>query len=353
MEQSMADKFKTRRWKLALTILTFLALAGLIYALRHEVLDTLGNLKTANPLPILLIIPLAALNHYCQGKMFQGIFRILGHRFRAKSMMRLSLELNFVSQVFPSAGLSALSYLSLKMRGEGVAVSQAALVQMIRLGLWAVSFQLLLGLGLLLLALVGDVSNFVMLVAGSLATLLSVITILLIYVLGSRARLNMFFVTLTRVVNYLIHVFRPKNPETINLARVEAAFTELHKNYRLLRKNWTALRRPLFFTTLASATDMLAIWSVFWAFSQLINPGAVIVAVSVATFAGMLSILPAGIGVYETLMTGTFAAVGVSVGLALPVILAFRIVSMAVHLTPGYFFYQRTINYQPAGSRRG
>ncbi len=343
----MVDKLKTRRWKTALTLITFVALFGTAFALREQVLDTLQNLRSANPLPILLIIPLAALNHYCQGKMYQAVFRILGNRFRTKSMMRLSLELNFVNNVFPSAGVSGFSYLSLRMRHEGIMTGKATLVQIMRFTLLFVSFQLLLGLGLLMLAFSGDVNNFVMLVAGSLATLLLVGTAVAVHIVSNRTRLNLFFTGLTRVLNRVIHVFRPRYPETISLSKVREIFTELHDNYQLLRGNLKALHKPLLFATIANMAEVAAIWSVFWAFGEIINPGAVIIAYAVANFAGIVSVLPGGIGIYEGLMTGVFAAAGVPAGTSLPVILAFRIVSMAVQLGPGYFFYLRAVQYEP------
>lgn len=343
----MVDKLRTRRWKMGLTIFTFLALAGTGYALREQILDTLKNLQEANPLPILLIIPLALLNHYSQGKMYQSVFRILGNRFRTKSMMRLSLELNFVNYVFPSAGVSGFSYLSLRMRDEGIMAGKATLVQIMRFALLFVSFQLLLGLGLLMLAFSGDVNNFVMLVAGSLATLLLVGTAGAVHIISSQRRLNAFFTSMTRIVNRVIHIFRPKYPETISLAKVREIFTELHENYQLLRTSWLALQKPLIFATIANIAEVAAIWSVFWAFGEFINPGAVIIAYAVANFAGIVSVLPGGIGVYEGLMTGVFAAAGVRAGTALPVILAFRVVSMVVQLLPGYIFYQRAVQYEP------
>lgn len=339
----MTDKLKTRRWKLIFTIVTFVALFATVLALRDQIGETIQNLRSANPLPVLLIIPLAVFNHYCQGKLYQGVFKILGNRFRAKPMMRLSLEMNFVNNVFPSAGLSGFSYLSVRMRQEGVKAGKATLVQIMRFALLFVSFQLLLALGLLMLSFGGSVNNFVMLVAGSLATLLLVGTVAVVYIVSNKSRLNSFFTGLTRFINRIIHFIRPKHPETISIDKVRQVFTELHDNYQLLRHNLHDLKKPLLFATLANFTEVAAIWSVFLAFGEVINPGAVIIAYAVANFAGIVSVLPGGVGIYEFLMAGVFAAAGVPPGISLPVILAFRVISMSVQLLPGYFFYQRNL----------
>lgn len=85
----------------------------------------------------------------------------------------------------------------------------------------------------------------------------------------------------------------------------------------------------------------------FLAFGQLVNPGAVIIAYAVANFAGLVSVLPGGVGIYEALMTGVFVTAGIPAALSLPVIVAFRIVSMIVQLPIGYVFYQRSLHYNP------
>lgn len=339
----MSDKSKQHRWKVGITVVTLLALLLTAYAIRSQIAGTISNLSQVNPWPVLLVVPLAAGNHFLQGKLYQGVFRILGDRFRAKAMMRLSLEMNFVNNIFPSAGVSGFSYLTIRMKPEGISAGKSTLVQIMRFALLFVSFQLLLGIGLLLLAFVGDANNFVMLVAGSLGTLLLVGTVVVVYVISSKQRINSFFTSLTRLMNRIIHIVRPNNPETISINRVERLFTELHENYKLLRRHVFDLKRPLFFALAANLAEITAIFSVFVAFGQVVNPGAIIIAYAVANFAGIVSVLPGGIGIYEALMAGVFAAAGVAPGLSLPVIVAFRVVSMGCQIPVGYFFYQRSL----------
>lgn len=327
-----------------LTIVTFGALAFTAYALRGQIFQTIRNLRDANLWLVLLVIPLEALNHLSQGKLYQGVLRVLGDRFRTKPMMRLSLEMNFVNYVFPSAGVSGFSYLSLRLKPEGVSAGKATLVQIMRFALMFVSFQLLLAIGLLLLAFSGHVSAFVMLVAGSLATLLLVGTLLVVYIISNKSRINSFFTGLTKFANRLIKIVRPRHPETISVHRVEQIFAELHENYQLLSRHIYELRRPLKFALLANLIEITAIYSVFLAFGQFINPGAIIIAYAVANFAGIISILPGGIGVYEALMTGVFAASGVPAGISLPIVIAFRVVSMACQIPVGYYFYQKALH---------
>ncbi len=342
----MTKRQRQQRIKIFITVFTFLVLALITYGIRDQIAETILNLRAANPWPILLIIPLAFLNHLSLGKLYQGVFRILGDRFRTKSMIRLSLELNFVNNVFPSAGVSGFSYIGLRMKGEHVPAGKSALVQVMRFTLLFVSFQILLGLGLVFLAIAGNANNFVIMVTASLVTLLFVGTGIGMFVVSSKRRINGFFTGLTRVINRVIQLLRPKHPETINIGRVERIFTELHDNYRRIRKNITDLRNPLIYALLSNITEVASIYVVFLAFGSAVNIGAVIIAYAVANFAGILSILPGGVGVYEGLMAGVLVATGVPIAISLPVIVTFRIVSMAAQIPVGYFFYQKNLREQ-------
>lgn len=327
-----------------LTIVTLLALGGLAYAVREQLIETVKNLTQVNVYWVLLIVPIEVFGHYGQAKLYQGLFRILGERFRLRSMFRLSLELNFVNTIFPSGGVSGFSYISLRMKDEGISTAKSTLVQTLRFILVFVSFQLLLLLGVLMLALGGNASNLTILVATAIGTLAAVATLGLAFVIGSKQRINGFFTLVTRTVNRAIQLVRPNNPETINITRARETFTELHENYMQIRRDFSVLKSPILFALAANLAEVGAIYVVYLAFGQVVNPGAVIIAYAVANFAGLVSVLPGGIGIYEALMTAVLAAGGVPPSVSLPVTVMFRVLNMLVQLPPGFFFYQRNLH---------
>ncbi len=344
---SMSDKERQRRWKIALTIATLGALFILAYAVRHQLVDTLHNFGKVNSWLVLLIVPLEALNHLSQAKLYQGLFRVLGERFRTRSMFKLSLELNFVNSVFPSGGVSGFSYLSFRLRPEKVSTAQATLVQMMRFVLIFVAFQILLFVGLIALAIGDQANDVIILVASSLATLLLIGTMLLAFIIGSKKRIDEFFTFITKALNRLIHIVRPKHPETININNARRTFSELHENYMHIRRNLSVLKKPLLFGLCANITEISALYVVYLAFGHYwINPGAIILAYAVANFAGLVSVLPGGVGIYEALMLAVLAAGGVSPAISLPVTIMYRVVNMATQLPPGYLFYQKALHSQ-------
>ena len=93
----------------------------------------------------------------------------------------------------------------------------------------------------------------------------------------------------------------------------------------------------------ANITEIAALYVVYIAFGDYVNIGAVILAYAVANFAGLISVLPAGIGIYEGLMTAVLVATGIPAGLSISVTIMFRIVTMFIQLPPGYYFYQKAL----------
>src|SRR3990167_8503186 len=185
----MSDQ-KKAHWKLIITVATLAALGLLIYGLRDEIHEVLTDLGKVNSAALLLMIPLQILNYDAYVRLYRSFFAILNEKVSYRPMYKVSTELNFVNQILPSGGVSGISYFSIRMRSMGVSGSKATLAQFMKLLLLFVSFQPLLIVGVLLLAARGHAGSFVMLVAGSLITLLIVGTLLGVYIIESRKRIS-------------------------------------------------------------------------------------------------------------------------------------------------------------------
>ena len=334
----------SKRWRKILTAFTLSAFLLLIYLLRDQIFETLSNLNNVNVYILLFVVVWQALNYHSYARLYQQLFEILGLRIRYKSLYKAAIELNFVNHVFPSGGVSGFSYFGFRMRHFGATAAQATLVQTMRFVTVFISFQVLLLIGVLMLSFSGQASNFTIFVATALGTLLIVSTAIAIYVIGDRKRIDSFFTGLTRALNWVIKSILPKRPETIKITNARRLFLEFHENYEVLRKNYTKLKKPLVYAFFASFTEIATLYTVYVAFGEYINFGAIIIAYAVANFAGLLSVLPGGIGVYEGLMTAVLATVGVPAKLSIPVTVMYRVLTMALQLPLGYFLYQRAIN---------
>lgn len=331
------------KWRAVLTVATFVALIIVVYGLRKQILDVVKELGRVNAVALLLIIPFELLNYDSYARYLVSIYKTLGKHVRYWPMFRLTLELNFVNHLLPSGGISGITFFNLRVRKYGISGPASTVSQVLKLFLLYTSFQPLLVLGVLLLALRGHVNNIVMVVASSMITLLIVGTLLAIYVIEDRQRINATLTTITKSLNWVINLFRRSHPETFNIEKAQKAFNELHDNYELIKGRWRELKKPFFYMMLANATEVAAVYAVYIAFGHLVNVGAVILAYAVANFAGLISVLPAGIGVYEGLMTAVLAATGIPVELSIPVTIMYRVINMFIQLTPGYILYQRAL----------
>lgn len=336
--------FLKRRWKLLLNIVTVTILVVLVYAIRHQLAETLRDFRKVNLWALILIVPIEAWNYDAQARLYNRLFEILGDKLGYKFWYQLSLELNFINSVFPSGGVSGISYLGVRLRRNNIRAGRAALVQLMKLVLVFFAFEVLLLFGVLILAAMGKVNNFTILVAGSLTTLLIIGTAVFGFIIGSRERIEIFFTGMAKVVNRIIHLVRPKHPETINIERLRPLFDELHENYVLFQSRYKELKAPFLQALIVNMTEVLAVYVVYLAFGHWVNIGAVILAYAVANFAGLISVLPGGIGIYEALMTGVLVAAGIPAAVSIPVVVMYRVVNTIIQLPPGYVFYHRTLH---------
>jgi len=336
--------FLRRNWKLIVNIITVAVLVILVVLIRDQIIETFKNLGKVNWHYLLLIFPLVALSYHAQTRMYQDMFAMIGHKLHYKFMFRVALELNFVNQVFPSGGVSGISYFGVRMRSADITGTQASLVQIMKLLLLFVSFELLLAIGLLILAIDGKANDLMMLVAGSITTLLVLGTVAFVAIIGSERRIHATFTGITRGINKLFgFVFRNK-AETISTERAERIVKDLHFNYKAIEARYKELKWPLLWALVVNLSAILAIYVVYVAFGAWVNLGAIIVAYSVANFAGLVSVLPGGAGIYEALMVGVLVAGGIPAALSLPVTVMWRVLTTLIQLPPGYYVYHRNVH---------
>ena len=284
------------RLKLIVNIVTFVAFAFVIYTSWPQITSGFKQMSGAKASIILLMIPLQLLNFYSVAELYRSYFKQTGETLSRKSMYRVALELNFINQVFPSGGVVGFSYLSLRLKQYGIASSRSTLAQVMRFALTFVSFLIILFIGMFLLSFgSGKGHSGVALFVG----------------------LSITFLTLFGV---LVGTF--------------------NKDYSLIAKDWRKLKVPFFWSLIMNVSEVGTVYLAYVALGHPVNPGAVILAYAVASFAGLVSILPGGIGIYEALMTATLTGAGVPKALALSATLIYRILTGVVFLPIGFIYYQ-------------
>lgn len=339
--------YARRNWKLLLNIATIGALLVLIFALREHIALTLRNLERVNAIVLLMLIPIELLNYHAQARAYQKLFAAFEKKIAYWRLYRISVELNFVNHVFPSGGVSGISYFGFLLKKCGVGAGRATLVQSIKLILLFVSFEILLLFGVLSLALSGKANNLVVLIASALTMLVLFGTLVFVYAISDVGRLKQILADITAGANWLIRLFRPGRPPKFHADKLHGALEEYHRDFLQLKSHIRQLVWPFWWSFVANVTEVAAVYVVYMAFGALVNPGAVILAYAVANFAGLVSVLPGGTGIYEALMTVTLVAAGIPASLSLPVTIMYRVLNTLIQLPPGFVLYQRTLRKSP------
>jgi hypothetical protein len=289
------------------------------------------------------MIPIQLFGYHAMTKFYIEYFKAVGQALSYKSMYRITLELNFVNHVFPSGGISGVSYLSYRLKHHGVSYAKSTLAQIARFGLTFATYQVLLVLGWFILYFRGKASGVLLYLTLALGIGLISVTLAGLYIISNKRRVNSFTTWLAKVANKLLHLIRRNHPETIKINRVEALFTELHEDYKRLSKNKQKLYHPTYYALLINIAEVATIYVVYVAFGQWVNVGAVIISYALANLAGAIAVLPGGIGIYESMMTIVMVSAGVPAAISVSVTIMYRILNMAFFLPIGYALYAQAL----------
>jgi uncharacterized protein (TIRG00374 family) len=332
----------SKKVRIIINIITIVALVVLIYISWPQIIDGLEKIGGAKWSIIFLMIPLQILNFYSVAKIYQSYFaNTNGHnRISTKTLFKTALELNFVNNVFPSGGVAGFSYLGLRLRSFGIPVARTTLAQTMRFGLLFISFLFILFFGMFFLSFGSGTSGggIALFIGLSIAFLTLFLMLIFIYLVGSEKRIKTFTAFLPKLANTILRGFAKRN--IIPVKRIEKLFVDFHRDYMFLAKDWKQLKKPFCWAFLANITEIATIYLAYVALGQFVNPGAVILAYAVASFAGLISIFPGGVGVYETLMTVVLASAGVPKALALSATLIYRIFTWIAFIPAGFILYQ-------------
>lgn len=335
---------KLRNLKLTVNLVTFVALGFFIVALREPLSQAVSDLGNVTLWILALMLPVQLVNYHAQTKMYQGIFAIVGNKLRYSFLYKTCLELNFVNLVFPSGGVTGISYFGMRISsGKTITGGKATLVQFMKLAMLFLAFEFLILFGVIGLILGGHMNTLTILTSIGVSLALLTGTSGFIYLVRSKSRIDRFVLGFIRLFNKETHLIRKNTAETINTHWLQKLLHDIHTNFHAVEKRVRQLGWPFFWAFIANLAEVLTIYVVFLAFGIQINLGAIILAYAVANVAGLISILPGGVGIYEGLMLAVLASAGVPAAESLPVIIMYRVVNTIIQIVPGYYFYEKSV----------
>lgn len=247
--------------------------------------------------------------------------------------------MNFVNIIFPSGGISGLSYLR-KQVGKDVSSSTITLAQFFYYVLLFIALVASLAVAFVLLLLsnrVIRVSSRVTLVV--LFALLVVCIGMLIFIYNKNFTVEAIVIVL-RPVNWLL---RKSHKQQITDEKVAEFIDQFHDSLFFIQDNWQKLGPSFWHILLMLLFDFASVYVVFLAFGTWINPSVVIAGYTLAQAASLASIITAGVGLFEATMIATFVGLGVSFDLALSVTIVYRSIALWLFVPAGVYLYKHGV----------
>lgn len=314
------------------------------FAELNKVLDVLrrGNLGY---LSLALLAQAAWI--YNLGSFYQATYRALGMPVKHAHITRLASAGFFMTIAAPSAGLSAMAIFYDDARRRGLPVARVTVAAI--LYVW---FEYIGTLGTVLfgiaeLAFKKDLhwTEFLSMLAllGGAAG----IALLLYLGMHSSAALGKMLAYLTRLANTLLRPFIRR--DCLREERAYAFSNELAEGVRFLRCNLRRLAWPFYYTILNKALLVVVLGFCFLAFRVQVSLGSLIAGQSFAHMFMIVAPTPAGIGFMEGIMALVLNSLGIPLGDAAVVTLAYRAYSFWVP----FFFGMAMFNALQAGERPG
>lgn len=338
------ENMSFRAW---LSLITVVLLAVILFATRHELVRAWELLSQVNLWILLLMIPLQMVVYYSAGEMIFSYLRGKGQIKSTKwaELVRISLEGNFVNHIFPSGGVSGVSYLTWRLGALGVHPGRAAMAQVVRHASGFVAYILLLLISLFAVTLDGTVNRWMILASAILFGTMLFLILAFIYLLSSKRRIDKFAAWVYDVLNMLTRKFTMgKKRKLLKAEAIEVFLNDMHRDFNELRHDKKLLKNPILWGLVYTVGDAGLFMIAFWALGEVFNPAPIIIAYGVATLVGMFVLTPGGAGAYEAVMVTFLAFAGIAGGVAIAGILLARVIILLGTVSFGYVFYQRAIS---------
>lgn len=335
---------KSPRW--IFTIITLLVLVIIIFVSRKELREAWLLLEQAHVGLLLLLIPFQIMVYFANGEM---IFSYLRQRMLVKHISRfeqtrIALELNLVNHIFPSGGVSGISYGTWRLHKLGVPTSQSTFAQVIRYVMGFLALVVLLIISVLFLSIDGQINRYIVTASFLLVLAILGLTGLVIFMFSSEARMRKMAEVVTKLINRLIGFLTfgwQKN--ILSVERVTGFFKNMHRDFSDLVADKKLLKKPFLWGIVSTIFDVGMFMVVFMALGQSVNPAILIVGFGVAGLAGLVVFTPGGAGAYELIMIFLLQFAGVSADAAIAGIILTRAILLAGTIVLGYIFYQHAI----------
>lgn len=329
-----------------MSLITLLVLILIIVLSRHELFKAWELLGRSNLWLLMLLIPFQMLVYFAGGEMIFSYLRQkkLIHHISRFEQTRISLELNLVNHIFPSGGVSGISYTTWRMSKLNVNSACSTFAQVVRYVTGFLALLVLLILAVIILAIDGQVNRYIVGASFLLVIVILSLTFGLIFMFSSQRRMKVAAEKLARLINGCIKVATlGKSRRLVSSTKVKDFFENMHDDFGELADNPKLLMKPFIWGIIYTIFDVLMFVVAFLSLGVFVNPAILMVGYGVAGLAGIVAFTPGGAGVYEAIMIVFLSMAGTPSDLAIAGIILTRAILVTGTIIFGYIFYQHAI----------
>ncbi len=340
-----AKKFKIS-FRTILSLLTFALIIYVIYKNFNDIKEAIGHLSETNIFVLLLLIPEQLFMYFCCGQMFFSYMRAKkdAQKISTWTLMRVSLELNFVNHAVPAGGLGGLGYITWRLKPFGATPGQSSFMYVLRyiITICANQLQTIVAiLALLIFGTVPEAGAWVIWVTALLSVGIVVAIMIAVVIASSKKRIAWFGKTATNLINWLVDkVTFGHKKNILQRELVDKYLDDAHDDLMTARRNKKMLLWPIIWGIIYSFLEVATYWIVAASLGHPEILPQIMIGEAIGSVMG--AIVPYGL--YELGMAGIMVSLGVPIALAGTVVLMTRVIVLASTILSGYGFYQHSIS---------
>lgn len=328
-----------------LNVATIVLVALVLFLARHDIVLAWHMLGTVNVWIFFFIIPIQFLSYYANGEMIFSYLRKRGDLQDVPPLEspKMALEFNFVNHIFPTAGMSGISYMTWRLSKLGVRSGRGTLAQVVKFAATYVAFAALAIVSVFVITADVGLNRFAILVASGLVMATVLGTIGAMYILSSRARLEKFERFIDILLNHKIRKLIRRKKEFIARDTLSSFFADMHNDYKTLREQPKLLGASFVWGIVFNLAETAMFFLTFLSLGQVVNPAAILIAMGLAGTVGAFFVTPGGAGGYEATMILFLSLVGVNASTALAGVVLARTLLIFITIATGYVVYHQAI----------
>ena len=322
------------------TIIIILAIiTALIITKFSELMEIIHILKKTNWVFIVIALMLQSLTYLALAGIYSHLLKIFDHRVSFKKLCKLVVTSTLLNQIFPSAGLVSIPFMTSSLKKDKIDKGKTALTVAVGTMLIGTIFLTCLAISVTYLLVAVDLS-------GQQKNVLSILLILtvcaggfLYYLSKNHSLLGKIIALVSKALTKLYKFFKIK--KSLDTAKISLFVEEFYLGVDAIKKNKTKLLVPLLLAAVFFLSDILTLYCIFLSFGLKVKLGFIVVSFVLTDVVGFIVAVPTGLGVFEVSMATIFSTLGIPLASAVLATLIFRGMSFWLHMPLGLYFYQR------------